>query len=433
MKKFTILLFLLLPLQITQAETKAAVENQISDYVTVHAPEQLSLLEQLVNINSGTANIAGVRKVGDVLRTQLQQLGFKTYWVAVPASMKRSATLVAERKGHKGMRLLLIGHLDTVFPENSPFQHYEQHGNTATGPGIIDDKGGDVVILYALKALQDIHALDDASITVILTGDEEDAGKPTTISRKALIAAAQQSDIALDFEWSFTADTATVARRGISNWALTTTGNEAHSSLIFQKQSGDGAIFELARILYRMHAELSNERYLSFNPGLILGGNAINYDQNNSQGTAYGKGNVIAKTAMAHGDLRFITAEQKMNVEKKIIVITSQHLPGTTADITFEDGIPAMPPANANLVLLQQYSDASSRLGYGTVKALDPGLRGAGDISHIADMVSAALAGLGSVGTGAHSVQETLDVPSLIMQTKRAALLINQLINVDRP
>jgi glutamate carboxypeptidase len=314
-----------------------------------------------------------------------------------------------------------------VFPKTSTFQHIEVNGDKAGGPGVVDDKGGDVVILSALKALQSVHALDDTSITVVLTGDEEDSGKPTSISRQPLREAALHSDIALDFEWSITKDTATIARRGITNWTLTVQGKEAHSSEIFQKSVGDGAIFELARILNTMRTQLQGEKYLSFNPGLILGGTLVMDDLKNSQGSAFGKVNVIAKTAIAKGDLRFLTLEQKAHAEKRMLALVAEHLPGTTVAISFQDGMSSMPPTANNEALLGVYSKASQDLGYHAVKSFDPGLRGAGDISYIAALVSANLAGLGPIGTGAHSEKETLALNSLPMQTERAALVIYRL------
>src|SRR3990167_1103299 len=351
----------------TQAALLSAVEKQISEYITQQKDEQLSLLEKLININSGTANISGVHQVGEILRLQFEQLGFKTRWVEEPTNMHRAATLIAERKGTTGKKLLLIGHLDTVFPKDSLFQKFERHENIATGPGVIDDKGGDVVILYALKALQVARALDNATITVVLTGDEEDSGKPTSISRKPLFDAAHNSDISLDFEWAITSDTATIARRGIANWLIETKGIEAHSSEIFQKTAGYGAIFELTRILDTIRTELSGEKYLSFSPGLVFGGTTISYDKNNSQGFAFGKDNVIAKSAIAKGDLRFLSPGQKSNAEKRILFIVNKHLPGTTASISFQDGIPGMMPISSNIELLKKYSSVSSDLGYGAI------------------------------------------------------------------
>jgi glutamate carboxypeptidase len=419
-------ILLLLFTEIANADNHS-IENQIAAYITHQQQEQLNLLEKIVNINSGTTNLAGVHQIGEILRPKFAALGFTVRWIEEPVNMKRAGTLIAEHPGNKGKKLILIGHLDTVFPANSPFQHFKQTNNFATGPGIIDDKGGDLVILYALKALHAANVLRDAQITVILTGDEEDSGKPTLISRKPLIDAAKNSDIALDFEWAITENTATIARRGISDWKLTTQGNEAHSSAIFQNKVGYGAIYELVRILDTMRIELANEKYLSFSPGLILGGTTVTYDKTNAQGIAFGKGNVIAKTAMAKGDLRFLTEKQKINAKEKIARIVNNYLPVTKASITFHDGIPAMPPTPANLELLKKYSQASIKLGYGAINQLDPGMRGAGDISHIAALVSASLAGLGPVGTGAHSDKETLDTRSLPIQTKRAALLIYKL------
>lgn len=417
----------------TPAASLSPVEKQISSYITQQKDQQLSLLAKLVNINSGTENIVGVRKVGDILRLQFEQLGFNTQWVEEPTYMHRAATLVAEHKGSIGKKILLIGHLDTVFPKDSLFQKFERHDNIATGPGVIDDKGGDLVILYALKALQATHALDKVTITVVLTGDEEESGKPAAISRKPLFDVAHHSDVALDFECAITMETATIARRGITNWTLEAQGNEAHSSEIFRASVGYGAIFESARILNTMRTQLSGEKYLSFSPGLIIGGTSTRYDKNNAQGSVFGKANVIARTTLSTGDLRYITVQQKLAAEKQMLAIVQKHLPNTTASITFEDGIPAMSPSSSNLELLKTYSRVSDALGYGAIKPLDPGIRGAGDISYVASIVSANLAGLGPLGSGAHSTKEALEIDSLPIQTQRAALLIYRLTHgLDR-
>ncbi|MGQ3889525.1 M20/M25/M40 family metallo-hydrolase [Legionella sp. CNM-1927-20] len=428
MKRVIRLFFLLFVIQTFNANASTQVENEMIHFLRTNAKKQLQLLENIVNINSGTTNIKGVKKVGERLEAELKQLGFTTKWMPLPPKMNRADTLVAFHQGKKGKRVLLIGHLDTVFPANSPFQRFNLTGSIATGPGVIDAKGGDVVIIYALKALAKVGALHDATITAVFTGDEEDSGKPTSVSRKALIDAATKSDVALDFEWAISLDTATVARRGIANWVIKAFGNEAHSSQIFKPTIGDGAIFELARILNTLHTRLAKEQYLTFNPGLILGGTAIETN-NNSQNLVFGKSNVIARIAMAKGDIRFLTEQQKKNAKKAIFSILKQSLPGTNAEIIFKEGIPAMPPKKTNLKLLKVYNDISLQLGYGKVTALDPGMRGAGDISHVTAIVPYALAGLGPVGSGAHSEKETLNTQSLLIQTERAALLMYQLIN----
>lgn len=405
------------------------IEKEITQYVIKQEEEQLLLLEKLVNINSGSANIPGVQKVGDLLGREFKKLGFKVKWVAEPSYMQRAPSLIAIHTGTKGKRLLLIGHLDTVFPINSPFKKFIRHGNTATGPGVIDDKGGDVIILYALKALYKAHVLDDMNITVVLTGDEEDQGKPTSISRKSLFTAAKNSDVALDFEWATTPNTATIARRGVLHWALKTEGIEGHSAEVFQKAKGFGAIFELTRILNQVRVRFSKDMSLSFNPGMILGGTQVTSNENNS-GFTSGKGNVIAKMALAKGDMRFLTDKQLLRAKKQILIIVQQHLPKTNATITFKDGIPAMPPSLNNLKLLQKYNEVSIDLQQGSIKPLNPLKRGAADISHIASIVTANLAGLGAFGINAHSQNETLIISSLPIQTQKAALFIYRLTSV---
>ncbi len=408
------------------AENITTTEKRMAEYITKQQPAQIALLKKLVNVNSGTENIKGVHRVGEMMRPQFKQLGFTTQWFEQPKSMHRAGTLIAVHQGSKGKRLLLIGHLDTVFPPNSDFKRFAVNGNLATGPGVVDDKGGIVVILYALKALQAADVLKDTTITVVLTGDEEESGKPTSISRKPLIDIASKSDIALDFELG-TPDTLTIARRGISNWFINTEGNSSHSSEIFQDQIGYGAVFELTRILNSMRDELSSEKYLSFNPGIILGGTTLAFKKTTTSGSAFGKQNVIAKKAFASGDLRYISVDQKLDAKQKILTIVEKHLPGTTASITFEDGIPSMPPTKSNSELLKKYSDVSTDLGYEKVSAADPNSRGAGDISYVADKMQANLSGLGAIGSGAHSTNETLALDTLAMQTQRAALFIYRL------
>jgi glutamate carboxypeptidase len=426
-KRLSYIVLFLLCSHAVSAASLPATEEHIRDYVVKNNNSEITMLKTLVNINSGTSNISGVRRVGSIVRQQLNQLGFKTRWVEEPASMKRAATLVAERKGAQGSRILLIGHLDTVFPRDSKFQKFELKKNSAKGPGVIDDKGGVVVLLTALKALKANHALDNTTITVVLTGDEEDSGKPTSTSRKPLFAAAKESDIALDFEPTITLDTVSVARRGIANWEIESHGNESHSATIFIPEVGDGAIFESARILNTMHAQFKSEKYLSFNPGIVLGGNTVVFDKKSSKGNAFGKENVVAKIALARGDFRFISDEQKKSFEDKLTKIINDHLPRTHSTVTFEDGIPAMPPTNNNLKLLEKYSAVSVDLRQGAIKPLDAGVRGAGDISHIAAIVPANLAGLGPLGLGTHSILETIDLSSLPTQTERAAIFIYRL------
>lgn len=402
--------------------TLSPIEQKIRDYVRAHEAEQVAFLEKAVNISSGTFNLPGVRAVGRLFEPEFAALGFQPNWIALPDAVGRAGHLFAEKKGTKGKRLLLLGHLDTVFEGDG--ERFVRMDTLAAGAGVSDMKGGDIVVLYALKALQSVGALKDRRIVVAFTGDEEDAGPLHLVSRQPLIDVAKRSDIALAFEED--AGKGTVARRGMSGWQLTVSGRQAHSSGIFSPGSSYGAIYEAARILNAFREKLGNEQYLTFNPAVIVGGTDVSYDSMKISGTAAGKDNIIAPKVYARGDLRFISQDQLLKAREAMRAIVAEHLPGTLATITFEDGNPAMPPTKGNLLLLAVEDSVSRALGQGPVEALDPGRRGGGDISYISDYLDA-LDGLGVKGMRSHTPDERLDLRSLVPATERAAILIYRL------
>ena len=285
-------------------------EKKIQKYVEKHTEEAIGLLEKVVNINSGTLNIEGNKTVGKVFQAQLDQLGFNTYWVTYPATIKRSGHLFAEMRGGKGKKIVMVGHLDTVFEPDSPFQKFTRDGNTAYGPGVADMKGGDVSMIYAMKALDNVGVLKDLNLTLVFIGDEEKTGGPPSIVRKELIEAGKWANIGLGFEGASGLNTGTVARRSSSSWILTTTGIQGHSSQIFKEKLGYGAIFEAARIVNAFREELVGEEYLTFNPGNIVGGTDVDYDPVTARGTTFGKTNVVSQLATVHGGIRTISTEQ---------------------------------------------------------------------------------------------------------------------------
>lgn len=405
------------------AQTLSPAQKSIVDAVNADEQTSLTLLEQLVNINSGTLNAAGVRRVADVLRPQLEALGFTCRWIPMH-TVQRAGHLVAERKGTHGKRLLLIGHMDTVFEADSPFQKFVRNGDQATGPGAEDMKGGIVIMLSALKALNSAGALDGTNITVFLTGDEERHGNPTSISRGDLIEAGKNSDAALEFEAGVRVaghDEASIARRSSYGWTLKTTGKEAHSAGVFGKV-GFGAIYELTRILDRFRQEL-REAGVTYNVGLIAGGSSVIADTASASLTATGKSNIIPAVAQASGDLRTVTDAQYEKTRQHMEQIVADHLPGTAATITFGEGYPAMPETEGNRTLLRQLNDVNKTLGLGAMEPYDPALRGAGDLSFVAPY-SAGISGLGSFGKGSHAPGETVELSSQTYQTRRVALFL---------
>jgi glutamate carboxypeptidase len=403
-------------------------ERAIVAHVDANAAAAVELLERTVNINSGTLNLDGVRRVADVLEPEFRALGFETRWVPL-AEVGRAGHLIAERRGTQGRRLLLIGHLDTVFEEDGPFQRFERiDATTVRGPGVTDMKSGNIVILEALRALHAVGALENTSIAVVLTGDEERPGRPLEISRRDLIEIAQRSDIALGFEAGAAGtdgDLAVIGRRSSSSWELRVHAAPAHSSRVFSEHVGAGAIFEASRILHTLYAELRGEPNLTFNPGLILGGTEAGITAE-ARGTASGRTNIVAEHVIVQGDIRTISDEQLERTRERMRHVVARSLPGARAEISFADGYPSMPPTDGNRELLTLYDGISRALGFAPVTAYDPGMRGAADISFVAPYVDG-LDGLGPHGDGSHTVHETLDLRTMPIAAKRAAVMIHRL------
>ena len=404
-----------------------AEERALTTFIDADEGRALALLERIVNINSGTMNLTGVRDVGAALRPEFDALGFKTEWIE-GASFGRAGHLVADHPG-TGPRILLIGHLDTVFEPDSPFQKFERISPTAAkGPGTTDMKGGNVVMIHALRALQAAGELKAMNIVVVLTGDEEAAGRPLSASRAALVKAAQGADVAIGFEdGDGNPATAVIGRRGTSNWELRVKGKPAHSSQIFNAENGFGAVFEAARILNAFREKLAGQPHLTFNPGVILGGTSVEYDGPASRGTGFGKSNVIAEHTVVTGDVRALSPAQFESAKRAMREIVAASLPRTSATLTFDDGYPPLAPTPANERLLALYSRASIDVGGGPVIAVDPDKAGAADVSFVAGHARMILDGVGLMGSGGHTVHETADLTTLPMMTKRIAVLLSRL------
>ncbi|HEU0097497.1 MAG TPA: M20/M25/M40 family metallo-hydrolase [Allosphingosinicella sp.] len=408
----------------------APAEQKIVRTVDSEQGRTVGLLERLVNQNSGSLNLPGVEAVGRMIRSELEPLGFAVRWIPM-TEVGRSGHIVATHKGSsRGRRMLLIGHLDTVFEPDSPFQRFARRDEgVAEGPGIGDDKGGMVVMVAALRAMHAAGTLRDADIEIVLTGDEEDAGNPIAVARRDLVAAAGRADLALDFEGLAQEqgrDMGSLARRGSASWQVTAKGRTGHSSGIFSKDMGDGAIYELARILAAFRAELP-EPNLTFNVGLVAGGATAELDRDLIRATATGKTNIVPPIAVARGDLRALSLEQQERVMAKMREIVGRHLAGSTAEIAFDDGAyPPMAPTEASRALLARLNAVNRDLGLAEMGEFDPLKRGAGDIGFVAHLVPG-LVGLGTAGNGAHAPGETVDLDSIPRQAKRAAILMTRL------
>nr|MBA3633445.1 M20/M25/M40 family metallo-hydrolase [Acidobacteriota bacterium] len=155
--------FVVLTSTFIYAQKISAEEQKIIDYIDSQTKSAVSLLEKTVNIESPTENLAGIKQVGMIFKNEFESLGFAAKWIEMPAEMKRAGHLLAEKTGTKGKRVLLLGHLDTVLYG----EKFRREGNKAYGTGVSDMKAGNVVLFYALKALQATGMLKDANVTVL--------------------------------------------------------------------------------------------------------------------------------------------------------------------------------------------------------------------------------------------------------------------------
>ena len=431
MKSFPVaaLTALLLVVAAPAAAKLSPAETRMLATVKAEEARTVTLLETLVNQNSGSLNLPGVEKVGQMMRAELEPLGFAVEWIDMKAT-GRAGHIVARHRGTgSGKKMLLIGHLDTVFELDSPFQQWTRRGNDGEGPGAGDDKGGMVVIVAALRAMRAAGTLKNADITIFLTGDEEDSGTPIEAARRDLIAAGEIADVALDFEGLVRdggKDMGSIARRSSGSWTVTVSATPGHSSGIFSAGSGNGAVYELARIIDSFRRELREDK-LTFNVGLIGGGDSALLDKDRIRLSASGKTNIIAATAVARGDLRALTEDQIVRTQAKMRAIVATPLPGAKASIAFDtDGYPPMAPTPGNAALLAKLNAVNADLGLPAMEALDPLKRGAADISFVAKDVDG-INGLGPASRGDHAPGETVDIASIFRQAGRAAILMSRL------
>lgn len=425
MTKFYVhVLFLLCIAPGAYSQSLSPIEKKVIGTVRQLQPETEKFLEKTVNINSGTLNLEGVRENGKLLAAEFEKLGFKTEWVNLPDSLNRAGHLVATRQGKRGKKLFLIGHLDTVFEKSLPFEPFTRTSDsTASGQGTNDIKGGNVLILAALKSLHAHKLLDDVSITAYFTGDEESSGGSE--SRRDFIERAKKCDLALAFEGAQGLNVVTTGRRGSSSWTLKVVSRTGHSSRVFT-DLGYGAIFETARILNEFRRVLGQEQYLTFNPGLMVGGSEVKYDEKAAKAETTGKTNIVAPAALVKGDLRFISEKQKESARTRMREIVEKSLPITKATISFQDGIPAMEPSEKNENLRKVVDQVSRDMGLGPVQSGDPGSRGAGDVSFVAEYLPC-LDGLGASGKGAHSIEENINLKEYPLLIQRTAVLLYRL------
>ena len=302
-----------------------------------------------------------------------------------------------------------MGHIDTVFPPDSPFQTFRRQGDTIYGPGVADMKGGLVVMLYALKALAAADALDEAAFTVLLNSDEE---MGSLSSRRYLEEEALNHDWGLVYE-SSGIDTMTRQRKGIGQARLVVTGRAAHSGGAHEQ--GLSAIKELAYKIVQIENMTNYETGLTVNVGVVNGGEARN---------------TISPCAEALIDLRYPQPEQGVAAVElwREIFERVYSYPVDSGEITTESYInlhrpPKIPTPESDYLL--DKTIAIGRLLGQDIGIVDSG--GGTDGSLTQGVGLPTIDSLGIAGTGAHSNREEARASSLAERAALSAVLIRRL------
>lgn len=363
--------------------------------------EQVKLLEQVVNIDSGTGDVDGGRKVGDIFAAKLTALGMTVERVPAEAP-GLPENLVATLKGTGKGRVLMIGHLDTVFgPGTAAKRPFTIDGDHARGPGVSDEKGGVVQGVYAIQLLKTLKHTDFAQITFLIETSEE-RGSPGT--RKLIARLLKDADVEFNLEPGDAPDAVTVWRKGSSIINIEVKGLAAHAGVA--PQDGRNAADEL------VHQLDAIKPFPKFGPeNMTLNLTLL------SAGSRY---NIIPDTASATLNLRVV---EKAQVDAVLAALQASakapSIAGTEVKVSREVSFPPL-PRNASTNAL---ADRAGEIYAGLGLTLDRGGNGGASESALAHEAGVpALDGLGPVGGGFHSDAEYLDVrtvtPRLYLLTK---------------
>jgi glutamate carboxypeptidase len=370
-------------------------------------PDQLKLLEEVVNIDSGTGDVDGGRKVAAVLIPRLKALGMTVE--TVPAESPGLAeNIVATLPGTGKGRILLIGHLDTVFGPGTVAKHpFKIAGDRATGPGVSDEKGGVVQGIYALQLLRDLGFKDFKQITFLIETSEE-RGSPGT--RALIDRLLKDADVELNLEPGDPPDAVTVWRKGSSIIEIKVKGRAAHAGVA--PQDGRNAADEL------IHQLEAAKAFPKTGDGMTLNLTLMN------AGSRY---NIIPEDASATLNLR---VRDRGEVDKVVQTLEasakSPSIPDTTVTVARNVSFPPLSNNPATDALADRaeaiYSGLRMKLGRA-------GNGGASESALAADAGVAALDGLGPIGGGFHSDDEYLELKSV---TPRLYLLTKLIMDLGK-
>ena len=393
----------------------SGAERQLRARVESRAPQLWGMLERWVALNTGSHNLEGLERFAAELSEQLTALGFEVELrpgepIAYPDGARPTGPVLrARRAGPAGApRLLLSGHLDTVFEPGSPFRALGPVvDGRASGPGAADMKGGLVVMLAALEALTRAGDIDGADWSVLLVSDEE---LGSLASRPLIEAAAREADYGFVFESARTSGAMVRSRRGLGQLILSVEGVAAHAGS--DHRSGRSAIAELARQIVAIEALTDYARGVTLNTGIVRGGT---------------KRNVVPDSAQAWIDLRYDTPELGQQIVERIEALAaSPRVPGTRTRVWARLHRPPKPETPATRELLARHADVARALGADPPPPVHAG--GGTDGSLMAAVGLPTLDSMGVRGGRAHTDGEFVVADSLAERAALAAILWRRLI-----
>jgi glutamate carboxypeptidase len=380
----------------------------------------LETLRELVSIESGSGDLDGVTRIGELIAGRLRALGGEVEVVAPPADMVRfentppqvGQAVVARFRGTGTKRILLLAHMDTVYPKGMLAQQpFRVDGDRAYGLGIADDKHGVALILHTLSTLKALNVTDYGLITALINADEEvsSAGSRALITRLG-----SEHDLVMSFEGGGEDDNIRLATQGIAAVQLKVTGRASHAGAA--PEQGRNALIELAHQILQM-TDLSDE--------------ATGTKMNWTLASAGSARNVIPALAQATADVRVVHVADYDGIERKIRErMKSQRIRDAKVDIVFERTRPPMEPGERSRRVAEQARRIYAEVG-ATLQIHDVPTGGGTDAAFAALQTTApVIEGFGLKGFGAHSNDaEYVEVPSIEPRLYLAARLIIDVSN----
>lgn len=360
------------------------------EYLNKNLNDMLELIGKLVNIDSGSKHKAGIDKVGKILIDEYKKMGFT---IETQENNKFGNNLIIKHEDAKDTKILLIAHMDTVFPVGTALERpFTIKDGLAFGPGVADMKASQVTLLYAVKHLYETGDEAYKNVIIILNGDEE-IGSPT--SRKLIETISESVDYALVMEPARKDGSIVSSRRGGGRYTLNVHGKAAHSGVA--PEEGISAIEELAYKTIKLHQLTNHKRGISVSVGVIAGGDAVN---------------MIPDSATGYVDVRVESEAQSVEINKKIESICSiPDVKGTTIDL--EGGInrPPMELDEKNQKLLSLIKEVGDSFG---LTVTDTHTGGGSDASFPSHLGVETVDGMGPIGGKLHNEGEYMEIDSLV-------------------